>query len=181
MTDSERALLREDEQRWLELDEKATPGPWKFGEIVRGDERRHGGFYTFRELSAGAMFWIARIQAFAHNLIPPDDGYEETLANAEFMAESRTAFPLLLERLIAERQKQRWIPCSERLPKLISEGGKPVLIETAFGSVTTAVWTGVNWYWSDVTWRQGDVICWMPMPESSKAESRKPDEGKDAN
>lgn len=68
---------------------------------------------------------------------------------------------------------QRWIPCSERLPKY----GKIVLITNDKGNVSYGRFRGVE-FWKDDgdnfwTWKKNTiehVLAWMPLPEPWKGE-----------
>ena len=67
----------------------------------------------------------------------------------------------------------RWIPCSERLPKY----GKTVLITNAKGNVSYGRFRGVEFWEEDGdscwTWKKNTiehVLAWMPLPEPYKEE-----------
>ena len=72
-----------------------------------------------------------------------------------------------------EKTAQRWIPCSERLPKY----GKTVLITNAKGNVSYGRFRGVEFWKEDGdscwTWKKNTiehVLAWMPLPEPYKEE-----------
>ena len=73
------------------------------------------------------------------------------------------------------RKKERWIPCSERLPEpketenLIA---KYYLVQNEYGDMMVARWGGNGWermYQHE--YLEDDVVAWMPLPEPYKAES----------
>lgn len=64
-------------------------------------------------------------------------------------------------------QEPRWIPVEERLPDIHNYSEK-YLVTLKRGWVRTAMCTqcdGKHW------WTYDDVIAWMPLPQSYKAES----------
>lgn len=70
-----------------------------------------------------------------------------------------------------EREKGKWIPCSERLPidagHYLCSFEKPNRIDHIH--VDLAYWTGGRWYGY-----RADAICaWMPLPEPYREESEK--------
>jgi len=80
-----------------------------------------------------------------------------------------------LEQMPSAQPEQRWIPCSERLPK---EEQKKYWICTDTGYQCECRWTNVNHFWTDLTtswhWHIMDVpqyakvVAWMPLPEPWK-------------
>lgn len=73
------------------------------------------------------------------------------------MSESRSVY-----RRIMEQGRQRWIPCSERLPE---KAGRYLVTCEKWGAweVDWNIWTD-NKIW---LWEQG-VSAWMPLPEPYK-------------
>ena len=73
-----------------------------------------------------------------------------------------------LEELKALREKSRWIPCSERLPK------KPECGENGYIVQKKHVAEPFSTYWDGARWTNEDddvvdrVIAWMPLPEPYK-------------
>jgi hypothetical protein len=75
-----------------------------------------------------------------------------------------------LNGLPSAQPEPRWIPCSERLP----EARRSVILSTKNWTgegcywETTAhhvIWKGYRW---NVTYWDGEVIAWMPLPEPYK-------------
>lgn len=74
-----------------------------------------------------------------------------------------------LEGLPSAQPEQRWIPCSERLPKY----GEPVLWCNEKGSVFTTAITFVNErgdFAVGKRHRRYSVVAWKPLPEPYKGE-----------
>ena len=72
-----------------------------------------------------------------------------------------------------KRMSDKWIPCSERLPKY----GKNVLITNDKGNVSYGKFRGVefwredgdaHWQWKHNTIEH--VLAWMPLPDPWKGE-----------
>ena len=70
-------------------------------------------------------------------------------------------------------QPERWIPCSERLPKY----GRNVLITNDKGNVSYGRFRGVEFWKEDGdsfwTWKKKTiehVLAWMPLPSPYKGE-----------
>ncbi len=69
-----------------------------------------------------------------------------------------------LTELEYKEAERRWIPCSERLPKV----DESVLATTVWNDVTTAWRIGVDkWFIHDggTNATTEDLIAWMPLPE----------------
>ena len=69
--------------------------------------------------------------------------------------------------------KERWIPCSIRLPKpnetknLIA---KYYLVQNEYGDMMVARWDGNGWeQMYQHEYLENDIIAWMPLPEKYKA------------
>ena len=72
-------------------------------------------------------------------------------------------------REVAElRKQQRWIPVDEQLPKLDDDGYVYVMVCMDDDFVATTDYTRDEGFslWAEA----GEVIAWMPLPESYKAE-----------
>ena len=77
----------------------------------------------------------------------------------------RSAVKYTLSMLPSAQPKQRWIPCSERLPK--KDGRYQV---TRYDYVTNIEFIDILWYEKNLWWNghsMGDyaVTAWMPLPE----------------
>lgn len=77
------------------------------------------------------------------------------------------------EKVLEDRKRMQWIPCSERLPvpNEYDETGKffkAYLVQTKSNTMHTALWDGTYW----TIWTRGividKVIAWMPLPEPYK-------------
>ena len=76
----------------------------------------------------------------------------------------------------SEQSKQRWIPCSERLPKEADYKGCSECIDGAVWYYTDKGAMGLGYYYeSTKAWSTtydecpyGEVIAWMPLPEPYK-------------
>ena len=69
-----------------------------------------------------------------------------------------------MSKAIEALKAQKWIPCSEELPKL----GQKVLAstkKTVFTQVFKGVWNGKDkdWIWEKNTAKA--IVAWMPLPE----------------
>lgn len=64
--------------------------------------------------------------------------------------------------------EQRWIPVSERLPK-VDNISKRVLVTTSWGVVKEAYYCVDHWSIDDVDYKFS-VAAWMPLPEPWKGE-----------
>lgn len=84
---------------------------------------------------------------------PEERGHIE----GHFDEEDIEAFRMAMEALSAE-SIQRWIPCSERLPKETGE----YLTTTMYGDVFCDYWKSCNFNRTEM------VIAWMPKPEPYK-------------
>ena len=72
----------------------------------------------------------------------------------------------MLEKLPSAEPKQRWIPCSERLPEEMGT----YMTTIDYGKHGLAV--GQRYYYGKyLGWGDERVIAWMPLPEPYKAES----------
>ena len=75
-----------------------------------------------------------------------------------------------LAKIAIALQSQKWIPCSERLPK------KPECGENGYIVQKKRVAEPFSAYWNDERWTNEDddvvdgVIAWMPLPEPYKGE-----------
>lgn len=80
------------------------------------------------------------------------------------MAESRSVY-----RRLMEQGRQRWIPCSERLPEV----GQDILMSVG-GMYTAEGCLREDGDWAQFRWnaiqRKDMVIAWMPLPEPYKGE-----------
>lgn len=66
-----------------------------------------------------------------------------------------------------ERERNRWIPCSERLPKPSEHTDDMVLVCTSYGKIRF----GACWYNRGICegWVDGlPVVAWMPLPDPWK-------------
>ena len=71
-------------------------------------------------------------------------------------------FKIGLKRLPSAQPAQRWIPCSERLPKK----NEQVLVYMFVASPYIAWHDGVNWCTEDFTVdKDEEPLAWMPLPE----------------
>lgn len=76
-------------------------------------------------------------------------------------------------KILNETYQQKWIPVSERLPE---EGGAYLVTTKWKGSYSGDVYIETNmavYRKQRKEWDCVDVIAWMPLPESYKAESEK--------
>ncbi len=143
-----------------ELCDKATPGPWEAKETSDYSE-----IYDFHA-------WGKELNPLALVGSNVDD--------ADFIAQSRTLIPALLDEL--EAAQKRWIPVTERLPENdecvlicdldVNDGGKEITIsaysEAVFGGKKLGYkrWSEPYQYFS----RQHKVTHWMPLPQPPKGE-----------
>lgn len=65
-------------------------------------------------------------------------------------------------------ERQRWIPCSERLPIIENNNRARVLITTSWGFVKEAYYCVDHWEINDIDFILTSVIAWMPLPEPYK-------------
>jgi hypothetical protein len=78
---------------------------------------------------------------------------------------------IAIELLKTEPKHEKWVPCSERLPK--NEGWVIVTILDEYGD-TPYRYTGFGWYlevancWIIDAEQRTDVTAWMPLPEPYK-------------
>ena len=75
-----------------------------------------------------------------------------------------------LNMAISALTEQRWIPCSERLPKWSEHTDEMVLACDENGRVRFNTFM-------DGEWVSFEPIAWMPLPEPYQAERRTTDEG----
>lgn len=80
-----------------------------------------------------------------------------------------------------EAHKQRWIPCSERMPDL-----KPCNAGTAYSEavnvwttgqkIMVGIWDGIDWIAPYDFWEAWDeqITHWMPLPELPEEEKNEP-------
>lgn len=86
-------ITPEDLKRWKELDEKATPGPWRI------DRGTHNRIQYQSEDDFGGSYWT--------NLTWPDNANKTEAyvdQDAQFIAEARTAMPKLISEVIRLRE-----------------------------------------------------------------------------
>ena len=74
----------------------------------------------------------------------------------------------LICQLPSAQPEQRWIPVSERLPK-VDNINKRVLVTTSWGVVKEAYYCVDHWSIDDVDYKFS-VAAWMPLPEPWKGE-----------
>lgn len=90
----------------------------------------------------------------------------------------------IIERLTAERdalrEKQRWIPVTERMPNTIpcnagTEYSEAVIVWTTGNKAMIAVWDGIDFICPTDFWEAWgeEITHWMPLPEA-------PEEGEKA-
>lgn len=83
----------------------------------------------------------------------------------------------LIERLTAEnaalREKQRWIPATERMPNTIpcnagTEYSEAVIVWTTGNKAMIAVWDGIDFICPTDFWEAWgeEITHWMPLPEA---------------
>ena len=73
-----------------------------------------------------------------------------------------------LEELKMLREKNRWIPCSERLPKKPECGENGYIVQKKrVAEPFSAYWDGERWTNEDDDVVEG-VMAWMPLPEPYK-------------
>lgn len=71
---------------------------------------------------------------------------------------------------------QRWIPCSERLPKpseYVDDVAKYYLVQNEYGDMLVARYIHSG-YWKQIYRMEpiaDEIVAWMPLPEPYKAES----------
>ena len=75
-----------------------------------------------------------------------------------------------LEDLPSAQPEQRWIPVTERLPK-VDNISKRVLVTTSWGVVKEAYYCVDHWSIDDVDYKFS-VAAWMPLPEPWKGEEK---------
>ena len=78
-----------------------------------------------------------------------------------------------IKEAIKTLEKEEWISCDEKLPKpneLVDNARKYYLIQDEYGDMYVARYTSGGWISIDSI-LQDNVIAWMPLPESYKAES----------
>lgn len=99
----------------------------------------------------------------------------EMIEKAPTIKEIPTNIPIdVFEKLIS--QKPRWIPCSERLPKVADcyavtrKSGSDLTVSACyFDGINT--WHNDNWINHERNYLT-DIVAWMPLPEEPyKAES----------
>ena len=80
------------------------------------------------------------------------------------------------DKAINARESQRWIPVSERLPKAgeyVGDVAKYYLVQNEYGDMLVARYTHSG-YWEQIYQLKpydDEIVAWMPLPESYKAES----------
>ena len=74
---------------------------------------------------------------------------------------------LSLEKFQATKTSDKWIPCSERLPK--KEGWYYVTLESRFDGHRCTDWVSYYHGWS---YASGDVVAWVENPEPYKGEEK---------
>lgn len=86
-----------------------------------------------------------------------------------------------IERLTAEnaalREKQRWIPVTERMPNTIpcnagTEYSEAVIVWTTGNKAMIAVWDGIDFICPTDFWEAWgeEITNWMPLPEVPEGE-----------
>lgn len=104
--------------------------------------------------------------------------HELTQEEYEKLRKDMANAPIML--LPAAQPEQRWIPCSERLPKLDNSyaNSKEYLTQWDDGSIDITRYSNVSIFWqNEITepyWKGeqcSKVTAWMPLPEPYKAES----------
>lgn len=87
----------------------------------------------------------------------------------------------MIERLTAEnaalREKQRWIPVTERMPNTIpcnagTEYSEAVIVWTTGNKAMIAVWDGIDFICPTDFWEAWgeEITHWMPLPEAPEEE-----------
>ncbi len=80
-----------------------------------------------------------------------------------------------LKELKTLREQTRWIPASERLPKVNEYVGnvcKYYLVQNEFGDMLVATYTNNGWIpINTMQALEYDVVAWMSLPELYRAES----------
>lgn len=80
------------------------------------------------------------------------------------------------DKAINALESQRWIPVSERLPKAgeyVGDVAKYYLVQNEYGDMLVARYTHSG-YWEQIYQLKpydDEIVAWMPLPESYKAES----------
>lgn len=73
------------------------------------------------------------------------------------------------------REKDKWIPCSERMPKqneYVDHVCKYYLIQDEYGDMYIAHYTNIGWILIDsLCAMETKVVAWMPLPEEYKTET----------
>lgn len=75
------------------------------------------------------------------------------------------------EKMRPVEQDQRWIPCSDRLPKAENYMPKRVIVTTSWKKVYVANYCVDHWEICDIDYKLSSVVAWMPLPEPYKEEN----------
>lgn len=67
--------------------------------------------------------------------------------------------------------EQRWIPCSDRLPKAENYMPKRVIVTTSWKKVYVANYCVDHWEICDIDYKLSSVVAWMPLPKPYKEEN----------
>ena len=96
---------------------------------------------------------------------------------AEISGKRRAEYKIIKVNPMKPTMDNTWIPCSERLPDLIScKAGtaysEKVIVWTAGRKAMVCVWDGKDWFVPYGFWEVWgkDVTHWMPLPEPPEEE-----------
>ena len=102
--------------------------------------------------------------------------HEIGLLADEIKEKTKADFLALCADESSSENSNKWIPCSERLPKADEYNGdvaKYYLVQNEYGDMLVARYTHSD-YWEQIYQLKpiGDeIVAWMPLPEPYKAES----------
>lgn len=104
------------------------------------------------------------------NALPSVQPTERCIATITLTDEQvKEGFEEAKRKILAEQPKQRWIPCSERLPKEDEE-----VLVYLYGNMPFIAWTDSGrWCTEDYLVDEDDEpIAWMPLPHPYKGDKK---------
>ena len=110
------------------------------------------------------------------NLIEREAAIDELDKGAWGVEWDKALAKAMIESLPSAQPEQRWIPCSERLPKADEYNGdvaKYYLVQNEYGDMLVARYTHSD-YWEQIYQLKpisDEIVAWMPLPEPYNAES----------